>query len=125
MLRYSALILAATVLLTSITRGEEIDVKWEIETKSGNFFAKTLVPEGAKAKVTVVKIDKECLIGFHPKFQTADVKTVGDRVNHTIGKEPLEISSPSLGTKGGGAIKADGNKLTFRNGLTIKVVVED
>ena len=126
--------LSALLLIASFValKAEEIEVKWAIINLEGNtntkaFSAKTLLPNGAKAKVKVVELKKESHIYFMdpypvngiPKINT--LSNVGDRINCLIDKEgKLTIVSPLAN-----AIEIDGKRLTFSNGLTIDVVVDD
>lgn len=127
-------LISALILLNYFVglRAEEIEVRWEIVNLEGNaktkaFSAKTLLPNGAKAKVKVVELKKESHIYFMdpypvngiPKIST--VSNVGDRINCLIDKEgKLTIVSPLAN-----AIEVDGKRLTFSNGLIIDVVVDD
>ena len=132
MLRFSTLVLMVTMLVPSLGRGEDIDVKWDIVPtgpgqKTKAFSAKTKLPEGAKVKITVVEVGKETDITFldpFPKSGVPELKSVkekGDKINNIVAADgKLTIFVPF-----GRPTKSDGNKLYFDNGLTLKVVVED
>ncbi len=127
-------LLSVMIFLSSFVTlmAEEIEVKWAIidlegNTKTKAFSAKNLLPNGAKAKVKVVELNKESHIYFMDPYPVNGipkinmVSKVGDRINCLIDKEgKLTIVSPLAN-----AIEVDGKRLTFSNGLIIDVVIDD